>query len=88
MQIGSGGTAGSINGTSGVVDNGTLAFNLAGTAVFTPPVSGGGGLTQMGPGLLALGGVNSYSGLTTVSGGTLRGGPAAGRPDARGPLHL
>ena len=34
LQIGSGGTTGSINGTSGVVDNGLLAFNLAGTSTF------------------------------------------------------
>ncbi len=43
---------GSINGSSGVVDNGRLAFNVSGTATFLPPVSGGGGLTQMGPGVV------------------------------------
>ena len=68
MQIG---TGGSINGSSGVVNNGLLAFNLSGTATFLPPVSGSGGLTQMGPGLVALGGVNTYTGPTIISGGTL-----------------
>ena len=68
LQIG---TGGSINGSSGVVNNGLLAFNLSGTATFLPPVSGSGGLTQMGPGLVALGGVNTYTGPTIISGGTL-----------------
>ena len=72
LQIGSGGTTGSINGTSGVVDNGLLAFNLAGTSTFAPVVSGSGGLTQMGPGVLALTGSNTYSGPTTISGGVLQ----------------
>ncbi len=71
LQIGSGGTTGSINSTSGVVDNGLLAFNRSDTAVFGVPVSGSGGLTQMGPGTLILTGSETFTGPTTVSGGTL-----------------
>ena len=72
LQLGSGGATGSINGTSGVVDNGVLAFNRAGTVAFAKNISGSGGVTQMGPGLLQLAGLNNYTGPTCVSGGTLQ----------------
>ena len=72
MQLGSGGTTGSIGNTSGLVDNGMLAFNRADNVVFNLPVTGSGGLQQMGPGVLTLGALNTYSGPTIISGGTLR----------------
>ena len=69
MQITDGG---SINGSSGVVDNGLLAFSISRATTFTPPVSGPGGLAQLGSGLVVLAGPATYSGLTTISGGTLQ----------------
>ena len=68
LQIGNGGNAGSINGTSGVSDNGLLEFrSLSGTTTLAAAVSGSGGLTQMASSMLVLTGSNTYSGPTTIS---------------------
>ncbi len=78
LQIGAGGTAGSIDGTAGVTDNGTLAFNRSGTYTLGPAVSGSGNVTMLGPGTLVFTGSNTYSGATTISGGTLQIGNGGG----------
>ncbi len=52
LQIGAGGLTGSINGTAGVTDNATLAFNRSGTYTFGPAISGSGAVTMLGPGTL------------------------------------
>ena len=72
LQIGAGGLTGSINGTAGVTDNATLAFNRSGTYTFGPAISGSGAVTMLGPGTLVLTGSNIYTGVTTISGGTLQ----------------
>lgn len=69
LQLGEGGTTGSILGD--VVNNGTLAFNHSDDHTFTGQVSGSGGVTQLGSGTTTLTGSNSYTGATTVQGGTL-----------------
>ncbi len=71
LQIGGGGTTGSINGTSGVTDNGLLAFDLYATTTFTPAISGSGGLSQNGSSLLILAGSETFTGRITIGGGTL-----------------
>ena len=81
LQIGSGGTTGSINNTSAVVDNGLLAFNRSDAVTFAVPVSGSGGLTQMADSLLTLTGNSTYSGLTTIAPAPCRSATAA--PTAR-----
>jgi autotransporter-associated beta strand protein len=69
LQIGSGGTSGFIAGN--VLNNATLAFNRSNALSFSGTISGTGGLSKQAAGLLTFAGVNSYSGLTTISAGTL-----------------
>jgi len=70
LQIGNGGTAGSITGD--VTDNGTLAFDRSDSVTFGGVISGSGGLAQLGTGTLILTGANTYSGGTTIGAGTLQ----------------
>ena len=72
LQIGSGGTSGSINGTSSVTDNSLLTFDVSGTTTLSAAVSGGGGLSQITSSLLIVTGSNTYTGPTTISNGTLQ----------------
>ncbi|MFD9900331.1 autotransporter domain-containing protein [Mesorhizobium sp. NPDC059025] len=69
LQLGDGGTSGSIAGN--VVNNATLAFNRSDNATFGGGISGSGRVNQIGSGTLILSGANSYTGGTTISGGTL-----------------
>ncbi len=71
IQVGAGGTAGSI-GTAGVVTTGgTLAFNRSDAITAGNVISGSGALSQAGSGTTTLTGANTYSGTTTISAGTL-----------------
>ena len=72
LQLGNGSNTGSIDNTSAVINNGTLAFNRSDNVVFNPPISGSGGLTQMGTGALAIGSPASYTGPTAIKSGTLQ----------------
>jgi len=71
LQLGNGGTSGSIDSTSGITDNGTLAFNRTDAVSFGTLVTGSGGLTQAGSGTLTLTANNTFTGTTTISAGTL-----------------
>jgi outer membrane autotransporter protein len=70
LQLGNGGTSGSIVGN--VSDNGTLAFNRTDTVTFSGSISGTGAVSQAGTGTVILTGDNSYIGGTTISAGTLQ----------------
>lgn len=70
LQIGSGGTAGSIAGD--ILDNATLAFNRSDTLTYGGAISGSGAVNQIGPGTTILTGTNSYTGGTLISRGTLQ----------------
>ena len=70
LQLGNGGTSGSIVGD--VVDNGTLAINRSDTVTLGSAISGTGGFVQAGLGITTLTNNNSYAGATTVAAGTLR----------------
>ena len=71
LQVGAGGVTGSITSANNVVNNGSLVFNRTDNygGNFTPNISGSGSLT-LSAGTLTLTGVNTYTGLTTVSGGS------------------
>ncbi len=73
LQVGAGGTLGSIAASSSIVDNGTLFFNRS-DSTSVGAVSGLGSLTQLGTGALTLTGDNTLKGLVTVSAGTLQVG--------------
>jgi fibronectin-binding autotransporter adhesin len=69
LEIGDGGTGGSILGD--VIDNGSLAFNRGDAVTFAGDISGTGTLIQNDPGSLTLTGTNTYTGGTTIGVGAL-----------------
>jgi len=69
LQIGNGGTTGSILGD--VANNGTLAFNRSNALTFGGVISGTGAVQQNGAGSTNLTATNTYTGATTVNAGTL-----------------
>jgi autotransporter-associated beta strand protein len=71
LQVGDGTTDGSIANTTAIADGGTLAFNLVGAQTVGVVISSGGSLIKSGPGTLTLSATNTYTGGTTVNGGTL-----------------
>ena len=71
LQVGAGGTSGSLGGGP-VLDNGSLIFNRAGSYTASNAISGDGGLTKLGGGTLVLTAAETYGGRTTVSAGTLQ----------------
>jgi autotransporter-associated beta strand protein len=75
LQIGDGGTTGSLSISSAITDNATLTFNRSDSVVqgtnFANTIGGTGKLIQAGAGTLTLSSSNSYSGGTTISAGTL-----------------
>ncbi|HMP58783.1 MAG TPA: autotransporter-associated beta strand repeat-containing protein [Gemmatales bacterium] len=71
LQLGGGGTNGSISGDVSVASGATLGVNRSNTLTFSGAISGAGGLLQDGAGTLVLTGANTYAGTTVVSQGTL-----------------
>ena len=75
LQLGNGGTTGSLSTSSAITNNGTLVFNRSNTmtqgTAFASAIGGTGNVVQAGTGTLVLSGVNTYTGSTTVSAGNL-----------------
>src|SRR5947209_9183232 len=69
LQLGNGGTAGSILGN--VLDNGTFAINRSNAVAFDGVISGTGAFQQLGTGTTTLSAVQTYQGSTTISAGVL-----------------
>ncbi len=69
LQLGSGGTSGSITGD--IEKNGTLAFNRSDTTTLDGVISGSGTVNQLGSGITVLTGNNRYAGPTNVTSGSL-----------------
>jgi outer membrane autotransporter protein len=82
LQLGNGGTTGSITGD--VVDNGVLSFNRSDALTLAGNISGSGGVHQLGSGKTILTGSNSYTGDTTISAGTLQFGDGSSDGGAAG----
>ena len=71
LAIGNGGTAGTLG--SGAVSNASnLTFNRSDAYGVANAISGTGTVTQSGAGVTTLTGANTYTGVTTVTAGTLR----------------
>jgi fibronectin-binding autotransporter adhesin len=76
LQIGNGGTSGTLGGGS-VVNNGSLVFDRSDIVTIGQVISGTGNVTHAGTGTVILTGQNSYTGTTTINGGTLQIGTGA-----------
>lgn len=72
LQIGNGGTSGSIAGN--ITDNATLVFNRSDNVTYSGIISGSGAVTQAGSGTVTLSGTNTYSGGTAINAGTIQMG--------------
>ncbi len=76
INLASGATV-NLNNTAALINNlnttlaGATTFSGAGSATFGGVLSGAGSLVQSGTGTLTLSGANTYTGATTISGGTL-----------------
>lgn len=72
--VNSGTLVGNAASLQGDIVNGTVVtFNQSGTGTYAGVMSGLGSLIKSGSGTLVLGGINTYTGDTTVSAGTLQG---------------
>lgn len=74
LQIGTGGTAGSMTANTFVASGAALEFNRSDAYTMSAVVSGAGSLIQSGTGTTTLTADNSYSGVTSITGGTLQVG--------------
>jgi autotransporter-associated beta strand protein len=72
LQIGNGGTAGTL-GSGSVVNDAIVVFNRSDNLTVSNVISGSGSVVKLGGGELTLSGANTYSGGTTVSAGILIG---------------
>ncbi|MCU0791688.1 MAG: autotransporter-associated beta strand repeat-containing protein [Opitutaceae bacterium] len=88
LQLGNGGTTGSITGTVAVSSGASLAFNRSNNVTFAGVISGAGSVVKNGSGNLTLTGDNTYSGGTTVNAGTLIVSANSQLGDAAGGITL
>ncbi|MBO3275835.1 autotransporter outer membrane beta-barrel domain-containing protein [Pseudomonas schmalbachii] len=70
LQLGDGGTSGSVAGD--IVNDAALVFDRSDAVTYAGVISGSGALIKNGAELLVLAGNNTYSGLTTINGGILQ----------------
>ncbi len=71
LQIGSGGSSGSVAGTVSISSGATLRHNRSNSAVFASAISGSGSVEFAGSGDTTLQAANTYSGNTTIAAGTV-----------------
>ena len=70
LQLGAGGTTGSVQGN--IVDNANLAIDRSDTVTVSNTISGTGGLIKEGSNTVILTSDNSFGGPATIAGGTLQ----------------
>jgi len=75
LQIGSGGTTGSLASTS-IVNGATLEINRSDAISYSGVISSSGAVTKKGTGTLTLSGANTYTGNTTITTGNIEIGAA------------
>ena len=63
-----------------LANGGNVTFYAATDATLTTPINGAGSLGKSGPGVLTLGALQPYSGVTTIGGGTLKLGAPTYQP--------
>src|SRR5215831_2385176 len=71
LNLGTGGLAGAIV-TPAIVNNGQIVANFTDTLTLAAAISGAGALSKAGSGTLILAASNTYTGGTTITGGTLQ----------------
>lgn len=81
LQLGNGGTTGTLSTSGAIVNEGTLRFNrsnalIQGTHLSSLPITGSGSVVQEGSGITTLTAANTYTGQTLVNNGTLFVTPA------------
>ncbi|MCW2477666.1 autotransporter-associated beta strand repeat-containing protein [Candidatus Symbiopectobacterium sp. NZEC135] len=72
LQLGNGLGTGSLSSNIDIGTNGVLAFNRNNNLSYAGIISGSGQVNQRGSGVTLLTGENTYTGITTVSAGTLQ----------------
>jgi autotransporter-associated beta strand protein len=92
LQIGSGGSTGTLSPSSAITNNATLAFNRSDLVVegtdFAATIAGSGGVSKFGVGTLVFGNANSYTGATLIEAGVLQigNGGTTGSLSASSPI--
>ena len=74
LQIGDGGTTGSLGSGGAVTNDSALVFNRSDAMTVANDISGSGTVTQSWHGTTTLSGTNTYIGTTTITKGTLSAG--------------
>ncbi|MHA3774315.1 beta strand repeat-containing protein [Verrucomicrobiota bacterium sgz303538] len=74
IQVGNGGTAGTLGGLGVITNDGTLAFNRSDAVTIDRQIIGSGKVVKDGAGVLLLTGVNGYLGGTILNAGVLKMG--------------
>jgi autotransporter-associated beta strand protein len=77
LQVGDGGTTGSVGSGAINLAGGNLVFKRTNALAVPNVINGGGNVIQDGAGTTTLGGANTFSGGLTVNGGALRATSAA-----------
>ncbi|YBV98453.1 autotransporter-associated beta strand repeat-containing protein [Phyllobacteriaceae bacterium JZ32] len=88
LQLGNGGTSGSVTGDVAVADGAELRVDRSDEVTLDNVISGGGKFTQAGSGTTVLSGANSYSGGTAITDGVLKVSSDGNLGDASGGVSI